>query len=285
MASQWILRIGLGVAGGLLLAASSATAAGPYQFFTLPPCRVVDTRNPTGPLGGPSLAGGATRSFPVTGTCGIPSTAKAVVFNVAMVGPTGSGNLRIWPRRGAGDCQRGDCAADVESDGQHLGVSGDGGGHPRRPRPRRHRLLPVEERGSRVRAPSRVRSPRRSGTYGARLSLRRIGEEPDLRPHQHLRYPRDRDGCLRQHRRDPGGEERAPADLTGGRFASERGRDQLQRGPDAFERRDRSATSPWTPASAPACTWTSRCHWVLSVETRGRDTARVRFALLDEGRG
>src|SRR6266511_1253520 len=97
MASQWILRIGLGVAGGLLLAASSATAAGPYQFFTLPPCRVVDTRNPTGPLGGPSLAGGATRSFPVTGTCGIPSTAKAVVFNVAMVGPTGSGNLRIWP--------------------------------------------------------------------------------------------------------------------------------------------------------------------------------------------
>ncbi len=59
------------------------------------------------------------------------------------------------PRRGAGDCQRGDCAADVESDGQHLGVSGDGGGHPRRPRPRRHRLLPVEERGSRSRAVAR----------------------------------------------------------------------------------------------------------------------------------
>jgi hypothetical protein len=99
MASQWVLRIGLGVAGGLLLATSSASAAaaGPYQFFTLPPCRVVDTRNPTGPLGGPSLAGGATRSFPITGTCGIPSTAKAVVFNVAVVGPTGSGHMRMWP--------------------------------------------------------------------------------------------------------------------------------------------------------------------------------------------
>src|SRR6266545_306740 len=97
MASQWVLRIGLGVAGGLLLAASSASAAGPYQFFTLVPCRVVDTRNPTGPLGGPSLAAATTRSFPVTGTCGIPSTAKAVVFNVAIVAPTGSGNMRIWP--------------------------------------------------------------------------------------------------------------------------------------------------------------------------------------------
>lgn len=97
MASQWFLRVGFGIAGGLLLAASSASAAGPYQLFTLTPCRVVDTRNPTGPLGGPSLAAGTTRSFPITGTCGIPSTAKAVVFNVAVVSPTGSGNLRIWP--------------------------------------------------------------------------------------------------------------------------------------------------------------------------------------------
>jgi hypothetical protein len=79
------------------LAASLAQAAGPYQFFTLPPCRVVDTRNPIGPLGGPSLAGGATRSFPITGTCGIPPTAKAVMLNVTVVGPTGSGHLRIWP--------------------------------------------------------------------------------------------------------------------------------------------------------------------------------------------
>src|SRR6266511_4866026 len=79
------------------LAASFAQAAGPYQLFTLAPCRVVDTRNPTGPLGGPSLAAATTRAFPVTGTCGIPSTAKAVVFNVAIVAPTGSGHLRIWP--------------------------------------------------------------------------------------------------------------------------------------------------------------------------------------------
>jgi hypothetical protein len=89
---------GVLVAGAVIgLAASFARAAGPYQFYTLPPCRVVDTRNPTGPLGGPSLVAVTTRSFPITGTCGIPSTAKAVVFNVTIVAPTGSGNLRIWP--------------------------------------------------------------------------------------------------------------------------------------------------------------------------------------------
>ena len=92
------LRLGLGVAGAMLLTAATASAAGPYQLYTVTPCRVVDTRNPVGPQGGPALAGTATRSFPVTGTpCGIPSTAKAVVFNVAVVAPTGSGNLRIWP--------------------------------------------------------------------------------------------------------------------------------------------------------------------------------------------
>ena len=92
------LRLGLGAAFALLLNAATASAAGPYQLYTVTPCRVVDTRNPVGPRGGPALAGSATRSFPVTGTpCGIPSTAKAVVFNVAVVAPTGSGNLRIWP--------------------------------------------------------------------------------------------------------------------------------------------------------------------------------------------
>ena len=89
------LVLALGI--GLLAVEAQAQAGGPYQLYTLTPCRVVDTRNPTGPLGGPSLSGGATRSFPITGNCGIPSTAKAVVFNVAIVTPNGSGNMRIWP--------------------------------------------------------------------------------------------------------------------------------------------------------------------------------------------
>jgi hypothetical protein len=48
---------------------------GATGFFTLPPCRVLDTRNATGPLGGPILAADATRSFVMTGTCGIPTDA------------------------------------------------------------------------------------------------------------------------------------------------------------------------------------------------------------------
>jgi hypothetical protein len=88
----------LAVAGGVVLMASVASAAGPFQFFAVAPCRVVDTRNPVGPTGGPALAGGATRSFPITGgDCAIPTNAKAVVINVTVVGPTGSGHLRIWP--------------------------------------------------------------------------------------------------------------------------------------------------------------------------------------------
>jgi hypothetical protein len=96
MRTRGLLRILL--AGAALgLAASLALADGPFQFYTLTPCRVVDTRNPTGPVGGPSLSAQVTRSFPIRGSCGIPVTAKAVVFNVAVVAPTGSGNLRIWP--------------------------------------------------------------------------------------------------------------------------------------------------------------------------------------------
>src|SRR6266536_628297 len=97
MTRHGMTRVGLGIAGGLLLAASAALADGPFQFCTLTPCRVVDTRNPTGPVGGPSLSAQVARSFPIRGSCGIPVTAKAVVFNVAVVAPTGSGNLRIWP--------------------------------------------------------------------------------------------------------------------------------------------------------------------------------------------
>ena len=99
MTRHGMSRVGLGVAVGMLLAASSALADGPFQFYTLTPCRVVDTRNPPGPTGGLSLTAQANppRSFPIRGSCGIPLTAKAVVFNVAVVAPTGSGNLRIWP--------------------------------------------------------------------------------------------------------------------------------------------------------------------------------------------
>ena len=96
------------LAGGsvtLTLPALSATLAvtatpaspGPARFYTLPPCRVLDTRNPTGAYAGPALAAGAERTFALAGRCGIPATARAVSANLTVVGATGGGDLRAFP--------------------------------------------------------------------------------------------------------------------------------------------------------------------------------------------
>ncbi len=74
-----------------------AEAGGPFSFFSLSPCRVVDTRNAAGATGGPALAANATRGFPILGACGVPATAKAVVFNVTITQPTDFGDLRAFP--------------------------------------------------------------------------------------------------------------------------------------------------------------------------------------------
>ncbi|HXO21505.1 MAG TPA: hypothetical protein VOA87_16445, partial [Thermoanaerobaculia bacterium] len=69
----------------------------PALFFTMPPCRLVDTRGPAGPLGAPALQPGARRTFVLTGTCGIPATAKTLSLNVTITHPTSAGDMRIFP--------------------------------------------------------------------------------------------------------------------------------------------------------------------------------------------
>jgi uncharacterized repeat protein (TIGR01451 family) len=68
----------------------------PGSYYTLTPCRLIDTRNPPGPLGGPALVAGQNRTFQVTGSCGIPANATAVFVNTTVVAPTSTGNLRIF---------------------------------------------------------------------------------------------------------------------------------------------------------------------------------------------
>lgn len=87
------------LAGVLTLAAAVPAHAqtGPYSFYSLAPCRVIDTRGPAGPTGAPSLAANAVRSFPVLGACGLPADAKAVTFNITVTGPTDLGDLRVYP--------------------------------------------------------------------------------------------------------------------------------------------------------------------------------------------
>jgi hypothetical protein len=66
-------------------------------FHTVEPCRVVDTRLPVGPAGGPSVATGAVRVFPAAGACGIPADAGAIAVNVTVVRPSGQGFLVLFP--------------------------------------------------------------------------------------------------------------------------------------------------------------------------------------------
>jgi hypothetical protein len=81
---------------GYFVAGNNAAA---LAFYPLTPCRIADTRNATGPLGGPSLAGQSTRPFPIlASSCGVPATAQAYSLNFAAV-PTGPtlGFMTAWP--------------------------------------------------------------------------------------------------------------------------------------------------------------------------------------------
>ena len=69
----------------------------PQQFVPLTPCRVVDTRNPNGPLGGPPIQGGTSRNFPIASHCGIPTSASAVAANVTVVPRRRLNYLTVWP--------------------------------------------------------------------------------------------------------------------------------------------------------------------------------------------
>ena len=73
------------------------SCAAPVGFFTVAPCRVADTRNPVGPSGGPALSADTSRTFPIVGLCGIPSSARAIAANLAVVLPTYGGDLRAYP--------------------------------------------------------------------------------------------------------------------------------------------------------------------------------------------
>lgn len=65
-------------------------------FFTVAPCRLLDTRGANGTFGGPVLAAGAERVLPVVGQCGLPATAKAVAVNITVTDATAAGFLRAY---------------------------------------------------------------------------------------------------------------------------------------------------------------------------------------------
>jgi N-acetylneuraminic acid mutarotase len=67
-------------------------------FYTVSPCRVLDSRDPAGPWGGQPLAAGQERTLTVVGeACGIPATATGLSYNITAASATATGHLRVYP--------------------------------------------------------------------------------------------------------------------------------------------------------------------------------------------
>ena len=114
MKHQVRLEKGHGVARVLLLISlltipsGWGQAAGPFDTFTVPPCRVLDTRisTPPGPIPGDGtrsilvagdLTGGGTVNQGGAANCGVPDAATGVFINVVGVNAGGPGHLTVYP--------------------------------------------------------------------------------------------------------------------------------------------------------------------------------------------
>lgn len=75
----------------LLSLAARLGADGPFKFYSVAPCRIVDTRSEGG-----TLVSGEIRHFQVATRCGIPSTARMAVLNFAVVYPSGEGHITAY---------------------------------------------------------------------------------------------------------------------------------------------------------------------------------------------
>jgi len=62
------------------------------DFYTVTPCRVVDTRTTDSPL-----TPGVITVFVITGVCGIPSDAAVISINVTVAAPTAGGHVTVFP--------------------------------------------------------------------------------------------------------------------------------------------------------------------------------------------
>jgi PKD repeat protein len=81
----------------VVVTVGTVQAAG-AKFFTVTPCRVVDTRLTAGPLAGPALVAGGERVIGIGGlACSIPASAIAIATNVTVAGGSQPGYLTLWP--------------------------------------------------------------------------------------------------------------------------------------------------------------------------------------------
>lgn len=85
---------GIVALGGALLCAASANAAGPYGYYPITPCRILDTQS------GAALVSGPQYNYRVHLLCGIPTSARAVALNVTVIYPGAEGFVALYPYPG-----------------------------------------------------------------------------------------------------------------------------------------------------------------------------------------
>jgi hypothetical protein len=75
-----------------------ATDPSGLAFYPVTPCRIADTRRPSGAFGGPSMVAGEARSFTIPDSaCNLPDTAGAYSLNFTVVPHSKLGYLSTWP--------------------------------------------------------------------------------------------------------------------------------------------------------------------------------------------
>ena len=95
--------VGLCPSGGGFANVTVLPPGSAIQFYPLTPCRLLDTRNAAGPLGGPALlpAPAPDRPFAIAGVCGVPADARAVSLNVTVTNVQMFGALLLYRGDGA----------------------------------------------------------------------------------------------------------------------------------------------------------------------------------------
>jgi uncharacterized protein (DUF1800 family) len=89
-------RSAVAFAMGSTLLAIGTPGEAAIRYYTVTPCRVVDTRDAT--LGGPSpLTAGTPRPFVTSGKCGTAPTASGLILNLTVTQPTAAGFITVYP--------------------------------------------------------------------------------------------------------------------------------------------------------------------------------------------